>query len=96
MKDLIELLPEELFDEIDQKPNCELENLEDSIYQSQCLELMGNFTISLYIDENNCYYVKRSVNEPIGDYGHHWIDYWYKCNDNKKVEEILLQDEKPN
>ena len=94
MLDLRELIPEDLFDEISKKPTCELEPIGHSLYESQCPELLGNFMMELFKSHNGEYFMIRKDREPIGDYGHHWIDYWYKCNDVAVL--ISLLDQKVN
>ena len=89
MRDLQNLAPEELFDEIPQKPTCELESVEYSLYESQCPELLGNFMLELLKNGNGEYFMVRKEREPIGDYGSRWVDYWYKCNNNDILNAIL-------
>lgn len=87
---LAEILPEELFDEIDIKPNDirMQDRITTSLFERD--SFFGASFMDLYVTEDNTFYVLRSQQEPIGDYGSHWIDYWYKCNDNEAVEKILL------
>lgn len=35
--------------------------------------------LELFIGRDDFYYMLMRVREPIGDYGSHWCDYWYKC-----------------
>jgi len=67
-------IPEALFDEIENKPDFELEELGDTeFYES---EFSDNFDLTLYVSENGTFYM-RKINE------------WLKCTDNDKIDEIL-------
>lgn len=89
--DLQEILPEELFDDVKGKPIINLSEYYLSDYKSNCPELLGDFRMVLYIGDDENYYVCRTEQEPIGDYGTQWVDYWYICNDNNKLEKLLNQ-----
>ena len=87
--DLAEILPEDWFDELPEKPESELTAVDFGAYLSNCPELVGDFNLTLYKDKSGRYYVRRLVQEPIGDYGTRWVDTWYSCNNNGGVEVIL-------
>jgi len=87
--DLREILPEELFDEIATKPNEALELAGYAPYQTMCPEMMGNIELSLFVNKNGEFFMRQSFNEPIGDYGSHWVDHWHKCNNNGAVKDIM-------
>lgn len=89
-EDLREILPEEWFNEIiEHIPNeNDLEEIESSFYKSDCPELMGDFQMYLFIDQDNQYFVKRSTEQRKG-WSNEWNNEWFKCTQNKKLHELL-------
>lgn len=83
---LLKAIFNELFDEIDCEPDVDDY---DMIKKNYCWDAC----MILYLGSDNYYYLYRSFQEPIGDYGYHDIEQWYKCNNNELVTGILVADE---
>lgn len=86
-------IPEDWFEEIGEKPKNELSSINFDLYESMCSELLGNMAMNLYSDNDGNYFMKVQDQEPIGDYGHRWVDRWYKCIENGKLGEFLSDSE---
>lgn len=100
LEDLQEI-PQDWFDELlkDEQPNkAELESIDFGLYQSQCPELLGNMELELFIGKDGFYYMLMNIEEPIGDYGSHWIERWHKCEEQyiEKISEILHKEDTQN
>lgn len=87
----LNIISQDWFDEIGDEPKIEKESIEYSLYESCCPELLGNMMLDLYKGCDKYYYMKMSFKEPIGDYGSHWVERWYKSYEeyNKEIENIL-------
>lgn len=90
LSDVSKEIPQDWFYELqhDEEPEkSELSSIDYDLYQSECY-LLGNMMLDLFIGEDGFYYMRMSVNEPIGDYGSHWCDYWYKC-EQEHIHDIV-------
>lgn len=93
LNDLQEI-PQDWFNELsreDEPKKSELESIDFDLYQSECPELLGNMELELFLCKNGFYYMLMKILEPIGDYGSHWVDRWYKCEKQyiEKIKDIL-------
>lgn len=100
LEDLQEI-PQYWFDELpkDEHPNkSELESIDFDLYQSECPGLLGNMELELFVGGDGFYYMLMNIQEPIGDYGSHWIERWYKCEEQyiNKISEILYKEDTQN
>ena len=89
----LNIISQDWFTEIsvNDEPNLKKEEIEYSLYESCCPELLGNMNLTLYKGIDKYYYMRISIKEPIGDYGSHWVDYWYKSDEeyNSSIDKIL-------
>lgn len=92
--DDLQEIPQDWFDELERtnEPKMsELESIDFDLYQSECPELIGNMELELFLGKDGFYYMLMKIQEPIGDYGSHWVDHWYKCEEQyiSKIKSIL-------
>lgn len=67
-------IPQELFEEIEDKPEIEMEEYGDTeFYES---EVLPPFDLTLYMGEDKNYYMRRTND-------------WYKCTDNEKLKSLI-------
>ena len=90
-------IPQDWFDELsrEDEPNkSDLESIDIDLYQSECPGLIGNMILELFLGKDGFYYMLMQIREPIGDYGMHWVDRWYKCEEQhiNEIESILNKD----
>ena len=93
LNDLQEI-PQDWFDELErvnEPKKSELESIDFDLYQSECPELLGNMELELFWGKDGFYYMLMKIRELIGDYGSHWIERWYKCEEKyiSDIERIL-------
>ena len=93
LNDLQEI-PQDWFDELErtnEPKKSELQSIDFGLYQSDCPELLGNMELELFLGKDGFYYMLMRIREPIGDYGSHWIERWYKCEEKyiSDIERIL-------
>jgi hypothetical protein len=93
MDNLRDQVPEEWFDEIPAKPEENIISVAHNLYESNCPELVGNFVLELFRGESGAFYMCRKEREPIGDYGSHWVDFWYRCNDDATMGDLIEREE---
>ncbi len=91
-------IPQDWFDElerINEPKMSELESIDFDLYQSECPELIGNMELELFLGKDGFYYMLMKIREPIGDYGSHWTEHWYKCEEQyiSEIEDILQENE---
>lgn len=100
LNDLQEI-PQDWFNELsreDEPKKSELESIDFDLYQSECPELLGNMELELFLGKDGFYYMLMNIQEPIGDYGSHWIERWHKCEEQhiEKINEILHKEDTKN
>jgi len=67
-------IPEDLFEEIKEKPELELEECGETEFYTS--DFLPPFDLTLYLGEDDNYYMRRN-------------NRWYKSNNNKKIEELI-------
>jgi len=92
--DDLQEIPQEWFDELDEAnepKKSELKSIDFDLYQSECPELIGNMELELFLGNDGFYYMLMKTRQPIGDYGSHWVEHWYKCEEQYigKIQSIL-------
>ncbi len=99
--DNLQEIPQDWFYELerDEEPNkADLKSVDIDLYRSECPELLGNMILELFYGKDGFYYMLMQIREPIGDYGMHWVDRWYKCEEQyiEKINEILHKEDTQN
>ena len=94
--DDLQEIPQDWFNELSkvEYPNKdELQSVDIDLYQSEYPELLGNMILELFLGKDGFYYMLMQTREPIGDYGMHWVGYWYKCEIQYigEIEKILKE-----
>ncbi|MCM1295595.1 MAG: hypothetical protein NC311_08630 [Muribaculaceae bacterium] len=96
--DDLQEIPQDWFYELtkNEEPNeSDLESVDIDLYQSECPGLIGNMILELFYGKDMFYYMLMQKREPIGDYGMHWINRWYRCEEQyiHQIKEILNKED---
>lgn len=99
MIDISQDIPQDWFYELEESdyPNRkDLESVKYDLYQSDCIELLGNMQLELFHGKDGFYYMLMKTSQPIGDYGTTWVDYWWKCEEQyiNEIEKVLKEHRK--